>query len=105
MLCEANWSRHIGRRTPEAEELLQRRKDRIRAETKALGGARTVAKRPVYDISEGGTEHVLEVAVVEPLSPAPTTPVRREPKRRLPTLSAVTQSWLDAPNTNGSGKM
>ena len=61
----------------------------------ALGGSRTVAKRPVDDISEGGTEHVSEVAVVGPLSPGPTTLVRRELKRRLPTLSAISMPGFD----------
>ena len=48
-LVNAYWNKY-----PEAEALLPRRKDRIRAETKALGGTRTVAKRPVDDISSRG---------------------------------------------------
>ena len=52
-------------------------------------------KRPVDDISEDGTENVSEVAVVGPLSPAPTALVRREPKRRLPTLSAISMAGFD----------
>ena len=44
------------KKCPEEKALLQRRKDKIRAETKALGGTRTVTKRSVDDISEGGAE-------------------------------------------------
>ena len=88
-LVNACWKKYS-----EAEALLQLRKDRISAETKAVGGTRTVAKRPVDVISELGTGNVSEVAVVEPLSPVPTTIVRREPER-LPTLSAISMADFD----------
>ena len=89
-LVNAYWNTYS-----EAEALLQRCNDKIRTETKALGGSRTVVKRPVDDISECGTENVSEFAVFEPLSPAPTTPLRHEPKRRLPTLSAISMAVFD----------
>ena len=71
----------------EEEALLQRRKGRIRAESKGM--PITIAKRPVEDTSDAGVEGASQGAVVAFLKPAPVTPVGRETKRRLRTLSAM----------------
>ena len=79
---------------PEAEVLLQRRKNMVRAESKGSGGTqRTVAKRPAERISEVEVEDVSEVAVVSPSPPA--TPVRCAPKRRLTMLSTISMAGFD----------